>query len=200
MSKLSVNLQKLMQEHHLRMVDLARKTGISSAVINRLCHGITTNPNVDTLRPMAHFFNVSINELMGDDPLPDRDFKVNTIPLLAWKDLLIPPKKREIQDHVFVLNRMSANAYALKVEDSAMEPKFSKGTLIIINPEFPAEDRDYVVVHLGKQPKPVFKQMLLDGANIYFRSHHPDFKLIKTRNFSILGTVIEARIELGTPR
>ena len=53
MNNLSENLRTLMWKFELSESELARRVGISQPVIHRIAKGITTNPNVETLRPIV---------------------------------------------------------------------------------------------------------------------------------------------------
>jgi transcriptional regulator with XRE-family HTH domain len=48
---------------------LARKVGVTQPVIFRLMKGETENPHILTLKPLADFFTVSIEQLLGIVPL-----------------------------------------------------------------------------------------------------------------------------------
>lgn len=182
MSRLAENLQKLIRERRLRMSDVARETGISPPVIHRLCAGTTLNPNVETLRPLADFFNVSINQLISHECITYQP-RIHSLNIVSWDELL---------------HTSFFSIYALKVEDSAMHPQFMKNTIILVDPQLNPNDHDYVIVHYVPHKKPVFKQLLKDGETVYFRSHHPELKPVKPKNYRILGTVIEARIPLAS--
>ena len=77
-----------------------------------------------------------------------------------------------------------------------MEPVFTKGSLLIINPNIKPQDREYIIVSAGQQQKPLFKQVLLDGDSVYLKSHHPDIQVISTNNPNIIGVVTETRFLL----
>src|SRR5690242_4565432 len=53
----------------IKSAELARKTGIAQPVISRLMTGVTNNPQVLTIKPLADFFKVSFEQLLGLSPL-----------------------------------------------------------------------------------------------------------------------------------
>lgn len=65
MKSLSSILSQLMAEKDINSAELARATGIGQPVIYRLMTGTTENPQILTLKPIADFFGVSIDELLG---------------------------------------------------------------------------------------------------------------------------------------
>lgn len=69
MQNLSSVLSQLMSEKGIKSAELARKTGVGQPVIYRLMTGITDNPQMLTLIPIANFFNISLDQLIGLESL-----------------------------------------------------------------------------------------------------------------------------------
>ena len=69
MEALSTTLTFLMAKIGIKSAELARKTGVGQPVIYRLMTGVTENPQVLTIKPIADFFEVSIDQLLGFTPL-----------------------------------------------------------------------------------------------------------------------------------
>lgn len=69
MENLSSILSHLMSEKGIKSAELARKTGVGQPVIYRLMTGTTDNPQILTLKPIADFFGVSLDQLLGLAPL-----------------------------------------------------------------------------------------------------------------------------------
>jgi len=57
----------------IKSAELARKTGVAQPVISRLMTGVTNNPQILTIKPIADFFNVSLDQLLGMSPLDVRN-------------------------------------------------------------------------------------------------------------------------------
>ena len=94
MNNLSNVLSFLMAGLGIKSAELARKTGIAQPVISRLMTGVTSNPQVLTIKPIAYFFDVSLEQLLGISPLDmkndfdnaqlnDLSNKVNSIKTIA---------------------------------------------------------------------------------------------------------------------
>jgi len=62
-------LSFLMSDLGIKSAELARKTGVAQPVISRLMTGVTTNPQVLTIKPIADFFYVNLEQLLGMSPL-----------------------------------------------------------------------------------------------------------------------------------
>ena len=153
-----------MQEHPISESELSRQTSISQPVINRILKGVTTNPNIDTLRPIAKFFSVSVGQLIGDEPLTAVEEKNvhngltskiewTNVPIISWIEPHNYLKNRKIEKSKFIyLNtKLSEHAYALTLEDTTMEPTFLKGTIIVVEPKLEPIDQEYVIVALKGQ-------------------------------------------------
>lgn len=69
MKNLSDVLSFLMTGAEIKSAELARKTGIAQPVISRLMTGVTNNPQVLTIKPIAEFFGVTLEQLLGLLPL-----------------------------------------------------------------------------------------------------------------------------------
>ncbi len=70
--RLSAILNHLMAESKIDGVQLSRRTGIPVTTINRLRkNDADNNPTLSTLVPLAHFFAITVSQLIGDEPIPD---------------------------------------------------------------------------------------------------------------------------------
>jgi transcriptional regulator with XRE-family HTH domain len=62
-------LTHLASKKGLTSSELARQTGIAQPVIYRLMTGVTENPQILTLKPIADYFEISIDQLLGSTSL-----------------------------------------------------------------------------------------------------------------------------------
>ena len=69
MENLAATLTYLMSEKSIKSAELARKTGVGQPVIYRLMTGVTENPQILTIKPIAEFFEVTLDQLFGLSPL-----------------------------------------------------------------------------------------------------------------------------------
>lgn len=208
MKNLSINLKALMAELHITESELARRTGIGQPVVHRIASGETDNPKVGTLSPIANFFALSISQLIGDEPLPQNrlpgTYNPGTqgwtqIPLLEWEQALEWPNLAGVNKPTRSISadlNLSSKAFALKVKDTTMEPRFPEGTIILIDPEMQPTNRDFAVVYVDGHKIPTFKQILIDGNSTYLKPLNPDFKSIHLdKNYKFLGVVVQARMD-----
>ncbi len=203
MQALTNILRSLMSKMKLSESELSRQTDIGQPVIHRMLSGETHNPKVQTLRPVAKFFGVSISQLMGDEPLnmahdPNKSGRRHlvTIPLISPSQAIFWPTSNPHNDpYVFSDINVSPQAFAMELQDSTMLPRFPEGTLLIVDPQHSAQNGDYVVAHLATQKVVTFKQFLVDGENRYLKPLNPDFNITKIDNHTkIIGTMLQARM------
>lgn len=208
--QLSKILKKLLYDRRMNPSELAREVDLPAPTIHRLVTGKSTRPYRSSLEPIADFFSLSVDQLIGDEPLPEpainqklptTTLKVKQIPLLlSWENIepfLLDKKSLTIDDQVFVDLASSDNAFALQMNDSSMEPYFHKGTILILDPEKPAKDRGYVLAKIDESNALIFRQILIDGEHQYLKPMNPDLNAFPMRilkkNDKILATLIEFR-------
>lgn len=89
---------------------------------------------------------------------------------------------------------MSVQAFALQ-SLSFMEPRFRKGSILIVDPEAEYKDGHFVIVTL-EGIKPTVRKVLKDGSVTFLKSFdqtQPAIKLIKKHK--IYGTIVESRMD-----
>lgn len=206
-------LKKMLFEKDMKPADLAREVNIPSPTIHRLVTGKSTRPYKSSLKPIADYFAITIEQLVGEQPLPHElvenqsknelgnsftEKSIKTIPLVPWEHLMPIHliDKNNFETVPFVGN-ISENAYATIIQDSSMEPIFARGSLLIFDPHKLPKDRSYVLVKLHETNLPVFRQLLIDLNHMYLKPLNPDLNNFKMRlveeNDQIIATLIEAR-------
>jgi SOS-response transcriptional repressor LexA len=209
MIKLDDALKNLMAKHDITPSELSRQTGVGQSVIFRMISGETDNPKVATLSPIANYFGISINQLIGETPIansedePKYPGQISAVPLLTFEQAKSLPKilkDKKIQKGIktiFMDIALNKYIYALKLKDESMDPMFSKGTILIINLNEQPTDRDYAIIKLKNQNEVIFRQVLIDGKNHYLKPLSPDSDKFKMKLFAkgdkYLGTLAQAR-------
>ena len=59
----------LLKQSHINESELARRVNLPKATINRIMSGRTPDPRASTLLAITDYFNISIEQLMGKNPL-----------------------------------------------------------------------------------------------------------------------------------
>lgn len=200
-NRLASNLQELMRIRKINPTALARETGIGQPVIYRIATGETDNPTLSTLHPIAKYFGVSINQLIGDEPIDQvhtsqRVRRIPIIDMVQASEWHHSPEAISPSGYVMIDTDISDKGFAITLKDSTMEPNFPEGTILIIDPLLNAKNQDYVIAYHQTQSLATFKQLLLDGNDIYLKPLNPEFKTIKaTETHVIMGTMIQARLD-----
>lgn len=201
--KLGGILKKLLFDRGMKASDLAREVNLPPPTIHRLITGKSSRPYKSSLKPIADYFSLEIDQLLGEqslasDPTPENQTHIHYIPLIPWNNLneirsIIENKTRELP----FLGLISDNAFGVVLEDSSMEPIFPKGSTLIFDPEITPKDRSFVLVELNESHTFVFRQMLIDVDQQYLKPLNPDLNNFKMRILSledrIRGVLVEAR-------
>ena len=210
--KLHEVLAKLMQEVGINEAKLARKVGIPQPTLHRILSGATQSPRGVSLAPIANFFSVTINQLMGIDELSEvriagthnsRIYGWTPIPIISWQTAAVWNKfKKKLQqsnwkEWTSTDLSVSDAAFAVLVQTDAMSPTFNQGTILVVDPFFQAKNRDYVIVSLVGNNNAIFRQLLIDGDAKYLKSINDHFRTLQMDNKEhlVIGTVVQARTD-----
>lgn len=208
--KLAENLRKLLFERNMKPIDLAREVNLPQPTVHRLVTGKCTRPYKSSLEPIAKFFDVPVEELLGEKPeLEDvwdeakskqlaSSQVIKNIPIISWSQLPdLAAARQAAQKQVVTIGHLSEASFAVIMPDSSMEPFFARGTLLIFDPQQKAKDRSYVLVNLQENNLFIFRQLLIDGDDKYLKPLNPDLSLFKMRllheNDRVLGVLVESR-------
>ena len=68
--KISNNIYRLMNENNIKsVVELARKMDCPPTTLHNLLKNKNKNPTIQVLIKIANFFNISVNDLINDNPV-----------------------------------------------------------------------------------------------------------------------------------
>lgn len=198
-TKVGQILRKLMAERKIRVAELARRVNLPQPTVHRIATGVCEHPHASSLKPLADFFSVTVDQMKGHEPIQAIDAIIK-VPLLAWeqaKTWVFDHKKIKPKEFIVTDAKVGAQGYALKVEDASMEPVFPRKTILVIDPYREVRDRSYVVAILANYSLPLFRQLLVNAKEKYLKPLSPDldcYKMIKLDlNDKILGAVIQAK-------
>lgn len=207
---LSNNLQQLMRIHgNISVSDLARSTGIPQPTLHHILSGSTKRPRKQLLQAVANFFSVSIDQLNGEESLPNiipnsikEELMLKTVPIISWEMLkqwpLVNIKDRGLKE-ILLNTPITDHSFALIVQNSLLEPLFSENTLLIFDYSKQPKDRDLVIVNRGEDLDILFNRLFIDNNYKYIKQNLEDgnAKLVKLdKNIDrIVGTLIEARVQ-----
>lgn len=199
---LSEILQQLIEEKGLTITELARRIHIPQPTIQRIASGTYKRPHAKTLKPIAEFFKITIDQLLGLEPIQWLVSKsiIRQIPILSPSQASSWPKAEDISyaPTVVIDIEASADAYAMEMPDASMEPLIPKKSILIIDPAKEPHYRSYVAVKLQGAQEIIIRQLLIDGKNYYIKPLSSDFDLFKIAQLNskdiIAGVVVQVRL------
>lgn len=200
--KLAENLKLLLDKHKINSSQLSMASGVDKPRISRLLSGKTTNPQIDTIQPIAEFFGVTIDQLVGSSPLPmEASYGIVVpvdrllIPIIEWRNA---PYWLEIKDRflpkrtIDAKSNISSDAFALVIENETYEPKFSAGTILIVDPTEKPKSRDYIITNDPLNDDITIRQLIIEKNKNFIKFVGGSFKMEKIEPvFKCFGVVVE---------
>lgn len=205
--KLNTNLNDLMGEMKISAEELARRINIPASTIKKIRNEENANPTLATLQPLADFFNLTLGQLTGDEPLPlerqKGSYKTNkqifkSVPVLSWQAAAnYETHLATATNFISTEHPVSETAFALMVEEDNWE-NLLLGTTLIIDPMITADHRDLVIV-CKKGQLPSVKLLLKEDDLFYLKPLVSGYQINQlTEEYSILGVIVEYKKSLKT--
>ena len=204
--KLSDNLNLLMDEGRISADELGRRTGLPASTIKKIRNRYNPNPTLTTLLPLAQYFAITLDQLIGNETLPQTRIKglyqidpaiLHHLPILSWNEAITWPITNHKKHSTITTEQdYGKNAYALIVEEDGWE-NLTKRTALLIDPTLTAEHRDFIIVHKQGQSVPVLRQALFDEGQMYLKPLVKEYNVtILTAEHKLLGVVVEYKKNL----
>ena len=201
-NKISSSIKFLMQKSEITSSELARCTGITQPVIYRIASGETDNPKINTLIPIAKYFNTYLDHLVDGSAIAgerttettsDLDkSKSKQSPLLSWGKIAKKEFHRSDQQF-YTHSNVKGPSFCIKITDDSFLPNFPNETVMIFDSSIQPINED-VVLASYKDETPSIKKYLVDGSDVYLKPIRAELtaKLLNdTHNLSIFGVLIE---------
>jgi SOS-response transcriptional repressor LexA len=196
----------LIKQAQITEAGLAKRINIPRATINRLASGKTPDPRASTLNAIAAYFNVSVDQLLGKQPL----FSNNnhsiiaaphaSIPVIEWQNaknwqefaLSLKPDKHF--NWVMVDPSSTQGKFALCLKGESMWPQFQENTLLLIDPDRKPENRDFILAYIKKRDEIVFRQLIVEEKYRFLKAVNTIFPVIQLEEHDIIvGIIIQTR-------
>jgi SOS-response transcriptional repressor LexA len=181
--------------------ELARRSGLSQQLISKLENGLVESttevfPFAEALGIDPRWLATGRGEMLPQTDAAGEVSVVAFLPLISWvaagnwRELAEPGSPAEETRLIPVTCRVSASAYALKVQGDSMEPVFPNGSIIIVDPAGDARQGAYVVMRLDDAKEATFKQLIEDGGNRLLKPLNPRYPIMPIReNATLCGVV-----------
>lgn len=214
-ASLSTVLPYLMHKFNVDDVALHKVTGIPASTIARMRNNTQANPTATTLHPIAHYFNVSIDELLGYTalknpsllPIEDNDAVIaTTLPVLAWEQVFewvsneSEALNAKLTQWLKTEHEVSSHSFSITVTSDSFGPGFRKGSLLLFDPQIVPKDGDLVLIQFQDSNQIALRKIIIDGEDIFIRSVNPEIKETKklTNVSYLLGVLFETRYVTNT--
>jgi len=127
-------------------------------------------------------------------PSPPIQMKIPVISLVQageWSEMNDPLHPWEAEKWINTTSTNHPNAFALVVQGDSMEPEFTEGDIITIDPGRAYENGSYVIVKNGTEA--TFKQLVIDGDSVYLKPLNGRYPIkdVTGIEFKIVGVVVE---------
>lgn len=205
MGKFQNILKSLRSSHGLTQEELSKNLKISRSTIGMYESG-ARQPDFETLELIADYFNVGTDYLLGRTnkttyiPTPSRKgIVINVlgrvaagIPLEAIEDII---DTEEISEEM----AKTGEFFGLQINGDSMEPKFSKGDVVIVRKQDDAESGDIVIAMVNgddatcKRLKKYQEGIALISTNPAYDPIYFSNKEIEEKPVRIIGKVVELR-------
>lgn len=192
-------LAKIMMDSHIDSTELSKHTGIPIPTINRLKSEKYSNPTISTLIPIAHYFGITLNQLIGKEELTNNAKgkfnpearKTTLIPIIPI-ELAGESLEKNTYSTIATSANINSQGFAIKVKDT-ISPQFPENAILVFDPQLKPNNRDYVIVRFEGHQKPALRQLLIDGDDSYFKPLSPDLgEIILSKQHTIIAVMIQA--------
>lgn len=200
MDKFPNRLKKLRREKGLNQNELAQALGLSKTAVSNYETGYAP-PSSTNLRKIAAFFDVSISELLGENPSSMHEASIAAPTdggLFVYATL--SPGVSPVP--LYTLNLPPAligegNFFGLRITGDRMDRlSLTEGSIAIIRKQNFADDGDIAAVAVGSDPVFISRLYRTDDyitlvAESNSPSFHPTIVNPQSQNFTIFGKVVK---------
>lgn len=198
-----------MEDQGLSLGKLSKLTGVSRSNLNRMRTDKHCNPTINNLIPIAKFFKISVEQLLGLEEITDtHQYQLNTLlieklPILSdYEQIQAYIKTGELPKHVrftYSENAVSASSFGFVTVDNSMHPLFPKGIVVIFDPQISVQDQSYALAVNPHDQRLLFRKYIDNNQVQLLMPLKNDSKnaqiLAIDNNIQILATATECHLE-----
>ncbi|WP_028865059.1 LexA family protein [Psychromonas aquimarina] len=208
MNLLAENIRIRMKHLDLTQSKLAELAGTTQVTINRLLSGKIKKTT--KIIEIAKALECDPNWLLTGQGSPSTvGFDANVVethhklqgsfPLISWVQAgdwsAISLTEIHEAEHYPCPVKCSKDTFILKVIGMSMNPVFTEGELVFIDPDVEPTNGKYVVARLDDENEATFKQLIIESGQKFLKAANPDWptKIQPINgNCTIVGVVISA--------
>lgn len=203
-------IRQLMNKSNLTEADLCRGVNLPQTTINRLLSCQTNDPRISTLVAIASFFCVSVEQLVGLEPLHQHSMgkvsRGHVLPVLNWEQLdawlngfykMEKPLESSIQQWIKSEKELALGSFAVWTQPS-MNEFFGKESLLLIdvgnsNNGYHLPDGSLILLCFDNEFMGL-RQIIKEGKNIFLKRLFSPYNIVAMNgNDAIKGVVVESR-------
>lgn len=198
-------LSRLIKEYNISISEFCKAVNLSRITIYRLMNDKTKAPSANSLAAIAKFFNISVDQLLGNATIiysSDISNKIISdfvakVPLITKDNLVNFKLGKKVEYHGTVVFNCPKpisslnNLVAIMVDTDAMYPIIDNSSIIVIDLELAPSAKDYVVAYIKENNEFIVRQLYLDGTTQVLVPQSKVFNSkILSKNDFIVGKVI----------
>ena len=194
-------LKTLRADRAVSQKELAHALDVAQSAVGNWESG-ARQPNLDRIRQLASFFEVSVGYLLGAEDRPARDSDRYRVPVLGYVRAGLPLTAEEQVLGFEDVSREIADAgdhFALRVQGDSMEPYLLEGDVVIVRRQEDVDSGDTAVVLIGGEDATV-KRLVKHGNGISLVAANPKYtplfftaEEVESAPVRVLGKVVELR-------
>jgi transcriptional regulator with XRE-family HTH domain len=198
------NLKFLLKKEQISENELSKRTGISQQIINRIVSGENINPKLSTILPLANYFKIPLQDLIYNysvnniTPSSKSSLKIPYIEFIDLETSGIDIALTRVEKYITVdILNPTKHYFATSMYDDSMEPKFSKGSILVFEKDKDLNNGDFCLLK-GEENVYLFRQIMINSADKkYIKCLNPTFdgyKIVPLPiNIYVLATLLESR-------
>lgn len=197
----------LVRDEKLTPAALARKLGIPTNKITRILNGDVTDPKASTLVQIANYFDITIEQLLGLEPITRQGETLQTEstsrPLPVFEFSKGVESKSPQEWYRWAENDVDGEYSALVIDTDLYEPTFPQNSLLIINQDISPDDRSYVIVMKnGESIHYSIKKFVVEGSEQYLYPINPKLpvEIYDENLYTVVGVILEVHQKLRSKK
>jgi SOS-response transcriptional repressor LexA len=197
-----MNLRKARKKVGLSLQQVADKFGISREAVSQWESQTRWSlPSTEKLPILAELYKTSIESLftgLSEEPsnVEPASPPAYKVPIISWVraghfDTLLDQRNvEEVTEWIYLDKQPGPRGFALRVRGPSMEPRFQDGDFIVVDPDVPWEEGNFVVLGNGND-EATFKQIVQVDNEWWARPLNPQFAAKKMDpTCRVIGRVI----------
>ena len=209
MNTLGSRILRLRKEKKLTQAAVAKASGVSPASVT-MWEQDAYRPSGESLVALAKTLDCDVNWILTGKKSPTPTEKESNVepvhhklhgayPLISWVQAggwneIYLTESDEMEYYPCPIN-CSESTFLLRVRGKSMEPVFTEGELIFVDPEAEAWSGRYVIARLDDDNQATFKQLIIEDGQKYLQAANPNWptQIVPINgNCTIVGVVISA--------